>query len=104
MNKWIRELREFGNPDIVLVIVGNKCDLEGQRQVNKEQAENFAKEVGAMHFLGSAKSGTGIQELFKSLSTRNHLNFFKEGKIFLKIKYVFWVFVFVFWYFFFRNL
>ena len=70
MNKWIRELREFGNPDIVLVIVGNKCDLEGQRQVNKEQAESFAKEVGATHFLGSAKSGAGIQELFKSLTTR----------------------------------
>jgi len=70
VNKWIRELREFGNPDIVLVIVGNKCDLENQRQVNKEQAETFSKEVGATHFLGSAKSGAGIQELFKSLTTR----------------------------------
>lgn len=70
VNKWIRELREFGNKDIVLVIVGNKCDLEGQRQVNREQAEAYAKEVGALHFQGSAKSGLGIQELFKSLSTR----------------------------------
>lgn len=70
MNKWIRELREFGHPDIVLVIVGNKCDKENERQVDKQQAENFAKEVGALHFLGSAKSGAGVQELFKSLSTR----------------------------------
>ena len=56
------------------MIVGNKSDMENQRQVKKDEAEKFAQEVGALHFSGSAKSGMGIQEMFKCLSTRNRKN------------------------------
>lgn len=48
--------------------------MENQRQVKKDEAEKFAQEVGASHFSGSAKSGMGIQEIFKSLSTRTQKN------------------------------
>jgi GTPase SAR1 family protein len=51
----------------VIAIVGNKCDLENIRQVSNEKAEKYAKNVGALHFLGSAKSGTGVQEIFKAV-------------------------------------
>lgn len=51
----------------MIAIVGNKCDLENIRQVSNEKAEKYAKNVGALHFLGSAKSGTGVQEIFKAV-------------------------------------
>ena len=38
---WIEELREYANPNIVIVLVGNKTDLEF-RVVSTEVAESFA--------------------------------------------------------------
>merc|ERR1712032_263766 len=33
-----------------IVIVGNKCDLEEQRVISKEEASNLAKKCNCMHF------------------------------------------------------
>ncbi len=44
--KWTMELQKQAQPDIVIALVGNKTDLETQRQVSKEvnsakKAENI---------------------------------------------------------------
>jgi GTPase SAR1 family protein len=51
----------------VLIIAGNKSDLPGKR-VTEEQAKSFADNAGIRFFEVSAKSGTGINELFTSLA------------------------------------
>jgi Ras-related protein Rab-21 len=56
--------------EIVLVIAGNKCDLEKQRVVSGAEAEQYAKDVGAHHFLTSAKQNKGINEMILNLTTR----------------------------------
>lgn len=33
---WVKELQKHGNPDIVVALVGNKADLEDQREVTRE--------------------------------------------------------------------
>ena len=55
---------------IVLVIVGNKCDLERQRKVTLEEAEAYAKTVGAEHFSTSAKLNKGLKEMFLELTKK----------------------------------
>ncbi|KRX07160.1 P-loop containing nucleoside triphosphate hydrolase [Pseudocohnilembus persalinus] len=67
VQKWIAELKQFGGKDIFLVVAGNKCDLENKRQINKQDAENFAKSQGAHHFQVSAKADVGIDEMFQCL-------------------------------------
>ena len=47
---------------------GNKIDLERNRNVTVEQAEEYAKSVGAKHVHTSAKLNRGIDELFLSLT------------------------------------
>ena len=32
MKKWVKELTQFGPKDIILAVVGNKCDLEDKRE------------------------------------------------------------------------
>ena len=61
---WIAECRANGNPEAVLVLVGNKTDLAGKRVVTREEGESFAKKNGMLYFETSAKSNEGVEEMF----------------------------------------
>ncbi|KAL5530132.1 RHB1 [Sanghuangporus sanghuang] len=52
-----------GNQSIPCVIVGSKSDLE-QRQVSKEEAEEFAKSIGASSVETSAKKNINVPLVF----------------------------------------
>lgn len=47
--------------------MGNKSDLESQRQVTRERAEAVATELGAPWFETSAKEGINVNEAFNSV-------------------------------------
>lgn len=59
----------LGN-DIVLCIVGNKIDLEKDRQVSVKTAEEYAKSVNAKLYHTSAKLNKGVEELYTDLAQR----------------------------------
>ena len=40
---WLNELRTKGNPDINIFLIGNKADLEDNRQINKNDAQDLAE-------------------------------------------------------------
>lgn len=62
---WIKEIKNQAHPDIKMVLIGNKIDLENKREVTTQEGENFAKENEAVKFMEtSAKTGTNTQELF----------------------------------------
>ena len=63
-----KELRKIVGKKIVLVIAGNKMDLVKQRQVDEEEAVEYAKSVGAIHMPCSAKTGKGVEEAFLELT------------------------------------
>ncbi|XP_034941474.1 ras-related protein Rab-21 [Chelonus insularis] len=70
VKNWIKELRKMLGNDVCLVIAGNKIDLEKDRNVTVEEAEEYAKQVGAVHFHTSAKQNRNIEELFLDLTKR----------------------------------
>ncbi len=57
---------EFINFFIIQVIylIGNKCDLEAQRDVTHEEARQFAEENGLTFVETSAKTGERVEEAF----------------------------------------
>ena len=62
---WLNELKTKGNPDINLFLIGNKCDLEDQRKVNKEDGQNFCNNNNMKLFMEtSAKTGFNAQNIF----------------------------------------
>lgn len=63
---WVEELRQNTGNDMIIAIVGNKCDLDSKRVVDFEKAENFAKSVNGVYIETSAKSGYGIDQLFET--------------------------------------
>lgn len=68
VKNWMKELRKIVGNDILVCIVGNKCDLEKSRQVSDAEAEEYAASVGAAHFKTSAKTGRGVEEAFLHLA------------------------------------
>ncbi|KEH18927.1 ras-related protein Rab-2-A [Medicago truncatula] len=61
---WLEEVREHGNSNTIITLVGNKSDLAKKRVVSTEEAEKFAKENGLMFMEVSAKSSENIEEAF----------------------------------------
>jgi len=70
VQNWVKELRKMLGYDIALAIVGNKVDLERNRVVPVEKAEQYAESVGAKHFHTSAKLNKGVNEMFLDLTKR----------------------------------
>ena len=56
--------------NIVIGLAANKSDLFDKEQVPEGDARNYASEIGAVFKLTSACSGTGIEELFKSIGCK----------------------------------
>ncbi|XP_076170025.1 RAS oncogene family member Rab21 isoform X1 [Ptiloglossa arizonensis] len=68
VKNWVKELKKMLGSEICLAIAGNKVDLEKDRSVSIEEAEEYAKQVGAMHFHTSAKLNQNIEEIFLDLT------------------------------------
>lgn len=56
LTSWLTDARNLTNPNTVIMMIGNKKDLEDQRDVTYEEASNFAKENGLIFLEASAKT------------------------------------------------
>eukprot|EP01006_Ploeotia_vitrea_P041346 TRINITY_DN66504_c4_g13_i1.p1 TRINITY_DN66504_c4_g13~~TRINITY_DN66504_c4_g13_i1.p1 ORF type:complete len:218 (-),score=104.98 TRINITY_DN66504_c4_g13_i1:53-706(-) len=66
--RWLKELQDHSNRDIVLVMAGNKRDMCEQdaykRQVPHEDAQQFAEQYDIPFLETSAKSGLNVEDAF----------------------------------------
>ncbi|EDR25018.1 hypothetical protein, conserved [Entamoeba dispar SAW760] len=60
------------NEPIPIIIVGNKCDLENEREVTKEEGMNYADNINCPFIECSAKTNENINQIFEII-TRNIL-------------------------------
>ena len=63
---WIKEVKEIKD-NIPIVLFGNKCDLIENADVEKDEAEEFAKDNNLEYFETSAKENINIEKGFKSI-------------------------------------
>eukprot|EP00347_Sterkiella_histriomuscorum_P008183 403346064 len=68
LTRWLEEVRQNGNPDMTIMLIGNKCDLDARRQVSFEEGERFAKENGLIFTETSAKTAFNVEEAFLQTS------------------------------------
>jgi len=67
IDKWIGELKTNGSEDILIILVGNKSDLEDKREVSTDEGEKKAKQYGIAFCETSALQGKNIEYAFNIL-------------------------------------
>ena len=65
---WIQELHNKSRESKVLMLVGNKTDLDNEREVSFQQGEKKANEIGCPFMETSAKTNHNIKECFEKAS------------------------------------
>ena len=80
LRHWTQSIKTHMGNDIdkiSVIIIGNKID-SNEREVNKQEAEAFSRELGYPYFETSAKSGenvnTTIQFLVREILKKNNLS------------------------------
>jgi Ras-related protein Rab-5C len=66
LQSWYHELQK-NVPDCIIVLCGNKLDMDTQRKVMKEHAQEYATDKDCPLIEVSSKTGDNIQELFLKL-------------------------------------
>lgn len=67
-SKWVDDVRGERGNDVIIVLVGNKTDLNDKRQVTTEEGEKKAREYRVMFIETSAKAGYNVKSLFKRIA------------------------------------
>ena len=68
LESWIKDLKDVAPEDCVIMIVGNKSDLNQYRKVQFDEGKNFADKFNAMFSEVSAKNGSNVALVFEQLA------------------------------------
>ena len=60
-------IRVKDTPDVPMILVGNKCDLEDERVVSKDQGQHLARQFNCAFMEASAKVKINVPEIFYNL-------------------------------------
>ena len=69
-NWWYKDIKEHGDPNIIIGIAGNKADEYEKEKVPEHEAREFAESIGAFFCLTSAQNNSGIDKLFKNVGRK----------------------------------
>ena len=65
---WLNELETYStNHDLIKMLVGNKCDIQGERMVSREEGQKLARKYQMMFIEASAKTKEGVNVAFEEL-------------------------------------
>lgn len=67
--RWLEELRSHADNNIVIMLIGNKTDLETSRAVPTEDAKEFAEKEGLFFLETSALEATNVDTAFHTVLT-----------------------------------
>ncbi|KAL4433544.1 hypothetical protein ABPG74_002941 [Tetrahymena malaccensis] len=80
ITRWVEEATNNGNSTLTFMLIGNKSDLESQREVTYEEGLQLAKEHNMLFIETSAKTKHNVEQTFCQTAV-NILDKVKNGEI-----------------------
>ncbi|KAF5176590.1 Ras-related protein like [Thalictrum thalictroides] len=65
--RWLKELRDHADSNIVIMLIGNKTDLKHLRGVATEDAQSYAEKEGLSFIETSALEATNVEKAFQTI-------------------------------------
>ncbi len=65
LDYWIEEIKNNSHKNVEMILIGNKCDKENERQIEETDGEFTAERYGMKFFESSALTGYNIKEIFE---------------------------------------
>ncbi|KAL3356264.1 hypothetical protein AABB24_017116 [Solanum stoloniferum] len=65
VSRWLKELRDHADSNIVIMLIGNKTDLKHLRAVATEDAQSYAEREGLSFIETSALEATNVEKAFQ---------------------------------------
>ncbi|KAJ8570267.1 hypothetical protein K7X08_033929 [Anisodus acutangulus] len=65
VSRWLKELRDHADSNIVIMLIGNKTDLKHLRAVATEDAQSYAEREGLSFIETSALEATNVEKSFQ---------------------------------------
>ena len=62
--KWLNEIRKTADPNINLILIGNKSDLKDKREIKVEEGEEKSREFGIAYMETSALNADNVDNAF----------------------------------------
>ena len=69
VDRWLRELRDHADHNIVIMLVGNKSDLRHLRAVPTDDAKGYAEQCSLSFIETSALDSTNVEQAFQTILT-----------------------------------
>jgi len=69
VNRWLKELRDHADSNIVIVLVGNKSDLKHLRAVSTDEAKQYCADNNLTFIETSALDGSNVDAAFQNILT-----------------------------------
>ncbi|OAY39697.1 ras-related protein RABA2a [Manihot esculenta] len=67
VSRWLKELRDHADANIVIMLIGNKTDLKHLRAVATEDAQSYAEREGLSFIETSALEATNVEKAFQTI-------------------------------------
>ncbi|XP_015212274.1 ras-related protein Rab-37 isoform X1 [Lepisosteus oculatus] len=65
---WLTEIHEYAQQDVVIMLLGNKSDMNSERVIKREEGEKLAREYGVPFMETSAKTGVNVELAFLAVA------------------------------------
>lgn len=72
LSRWLEEARQHAQSNMVIMLIGNKNDLEQRRAVSTDEGRAFAEANGLIFMETSAKTAYNVESAFISTAEKIH--------------------------------